>query len=208
MVSKRRLERLLATVDRFEEPRLDLEQYPTPPTIAAHVVNLAALRGDLAGRTVVDFGSGPGILALGCAFCEPAHVVGIERDRTAIRIARGNERSLSPPVRPMWIWGDATVPPLCTTDATVVMNPPFGAQAGHAHADRAFLSAANRIARVTYSMHNAGSRDFIHAFAADSGGTITDEVAVEMDLTHQFPFHTADRTSIDVELYRIEWRNG
>lgn len=208
MASKRRLERRLAAVERFEEPRIDLEQYPTPPDIAAHVVNLAALRGDLAGRTVVDFGSGPGILALGCAHRDPARVVGIEYDLAAIRIARRNVRALSPPLRPTWIRADATRPPLCLTDATVVMNPPFGAQAGHEHADRAFLAAAAQIARVTYSMHNAGSRDFILAFAADEGGTVTDEVAVEMDLTRQFPFHDADRTAIDVELYRIEWDDG
>lgn len=205
---KRELARVLSGVDRFDHPRVDLEQYPTPPDLAAAIIHLADLRGDIDDQYVVDLGSGPGILAIGAAFRNPAQVVGIEIDPASIETARKNVESVTPPVTPEWILGDAMNPPLCpTTGATLLMNPPFGAQRGNIHADRQFLRAAIPLAAVTYSVHNAGSRSFIESFAADNGGEVTDAISMKMDLERQFSFHDLEETSIDTELYRIEWRS-
>lgn len=200
------LERILARVDRFEHPRVDLEQYATPPAVAAKLVHFADLRDDLAGHTVVDLGSGPGVIAIGCAFREPRTVVGVEIDPAAIAIARANERRVRPPRSINWIRGDATQPPLCPAGpTTVLMNPPFGAQRGNVHADRAFLAAASGFADVSYSLHNAGSREFVEAFVGDRGGRVTDAFAVTMDLAYQFDFHEDEATEIDAEYYRVVW---
>jgi putative methylase len=67
MATKAALETQLAVVAGFENPRIDLEQYPTPPGLAAHVVHVADLNGDIDGKTVVDLGTGTGMLALGAA---------------------------------------------------------------------------------------------------------------------------------------------
>ena len=88
---------------------------------------------------------------------------------------------------------------------TVVMNPPFGAQDGNEHADRAFLVTAADVADVSYSVHNAGSREFVEAFAADNGGEVTHAFAAQFDLDRQFDHHAADRREIDTEVYRIVW---
>ena len=87
-----------------------------------------------------------------------------------------------------------------------MMNPPFGAQQSMTHADRGFLAAAADIAAVSYSFHNAGSRAFVESFAADHGGTVTDAMAAEFDLAHQFSFHDAASVTVDAELFRITWR--
>ena len=208
MGSKRALERRLATIGGFAHPRVDLEQYPTPADIAAQLVHLADLEGDVAGSTVVDLGTGTGVLALGCALRGAQRVLGVERDVRALAIARQNERQLDPPVTVDWLLADAMRAPLCPGEpVTVLMNPPFGAQRGSAHADRAFLSTASEIAAVSYSFHNAGSEEFVSAFATDNGGECTHAVAVSFDLEHQFDFHTEERAVVPVECYRIEW-NG
>jgi putative methylase len=85
------------------------------------------------------------------------------------------------------------------------MNPPFGAQNGNEHADRAFLSTAADIADISYSVHNAGSRAFVESFAADNAGEVTHAFAAEFDLDNQFDHHAADRAEIDTEVFRIEW---
>jgi putative methylase len=205
MATRRRLAQELGVVAGFDDPRAPLEQYHTPPDLAAHIVHTADLQGDVEDRTVVDLGSGTGMLALGAALRAPERVVGVELDPAPIATAQENERRVAARASVEWVRGDATDPPLRTTDATVVMNPPFGAQAGNEHADRDFLAAAASLSRVSYSVHNAGSREFVEAFAADEGGTVTHAFAAEFDLPRQYDHHTAASRTVDAEVFRIEW---
>lgn len=204
MESKRALGRRLAMLDGFEAPAPELEQYPSSADLAATLIHLADLQGDL-DRPVLDLGTGTGILALGAALRGAPRVVGIERDRAALDTALQNERSLGPRASVDWLLGDATRLPLSIEDVTVVMNPPFGAQAGEAHADRAFLQVVADTATVSYAIHNAGSWEFVEAFAADHEGLITHAYEATMSLERQFAFHEEDRAEIPVELFRIEW---
>ncbi|MEF8774240.1 MAG: METTL5 family protein [Halobacteriales archaeon] len=205
-MDKGELERRLSSLSGFASPRVELEQYPTPAWLAAHLIHLVDLQSDLAGRLVVDLGAGTGLLALAAATRRPRAVVGVERDPDALRVARENERALAPATPVHWVRTDATRPPLSdSSGATVLMNPPFGAQRGHEHADRAFLGAAADVAGVSYSIHNEGSRSFVESFAGDEGGDVTHAFAAKFELDRQFPFHDRDRQIVDVEVFRIEW---
>lgn len=205
MDSRRGLERRLSAVEGFSDPDPDLEQYPTPADVAAHLVFLADSCGDLAGRPVLDLGSGTGMLALGAACRAPCRVVGIERDADALAVARENERRVDPAIAVDWIRGDATRPPLSCDDATALMNPPFGAQNENVGADRAFLAVAAELGEVSYSIHNEGSRSFVESFAADNGGRVDRAYAVTLSTPRQFSFHERERAEIPAEAYRIEW---
>jgi len=205
MGSRRALARRLEAVDPFADPRADLEQYPTPADVAAHLLHLADLQGDLTG-TVLDLGAGTGALALAAACRAPERVVGLELDPDALATARANERRVAPETAVDWVCGDARALPLDPEPpTTVVANPPFGAQDGAAGADRPFLAAAADVAAVSYTLHNAGSRAFVESFAADRGGAVTHAFAVEFDVDRQFPFHDDDRRTLDVEAFRIVW---
>ncbi|WP_254543987.1 METTL5 family protein [Halomarina pelagica] len=208
-MARRTLERALESVAGFDDPRVEWEQYPTPADVAAHLVHLASLRGDLEG-TVLDLGCGTGVLAIGAALAGAGRVVGLDRDPTALAVARGNAVRLDADDRVRWVLADATRPPICldsrSRPATVLMNPPFGAQRGNRHADRAFLAAVATVADVSYSIHNANSRRFVEAFVADEGGEVTDAFAAALDLERQFDFHGEARRTIETEVYRIEWR--
>jgi putative methylase len=207
MATKSALEGQLALVAGFENPRVALEQYPTPPDLAAHVVHVADLNGDIEGRTVLDLGTGTGMLALGAALRGPDRVVGVELDRGALVTARENRRRVGTRTEIHWVQADATRLPLRFGDdaVTVVMNPPFGAQRGHEHADRAFLQTAAEVADVSYSVHNRGSREFVEAFAADNGGEVTHAFEATFTLDRQFDFHEDDSREITTEVYRIVW---
>jgi putative methylase len=204
-VDRRSLARRLERVAPFDTPRVDLEQYPTPADVAASLLHRAALDGDL-DRPVVDLGAGTGRLAIGAALIG-APAVGVEIDRDALRVARRNERRVCGASGEVaWIHGDATRPAVELDGTTVVTNPPFGAQAA-SQGDRGFLAAAADAA-VSWSLHNAGSREFAESFAADRGGTVTAAFAVELALDRQFAFHTADTRRIDALAVRIEWDEG
>jgi putative methylase len=208
MSTRRALARLLGVVAGFEQPDPALEQYHTPPEIAAHLLHVADLQGDVDGHTVVDLGTGTGMLALGAALRGAERVVGIDVDAGPLATARENEQHVGSTTDVDWIQGDGTRPPIGgerSEETTVVMNPPFGAQDGNEGADRAFLETARSLASVSYSLHNAGSESFVEAYAADNGGTVTHAFRATLTLDRQFEFHSTDEASIDAECFRIEW---
>lgn len=208
MGSRRTLARALEAVEDFDEPSVDLEQYLTSPELAAHLCHFARLQGDLEERTVVDLGTGTGMLAIGASVVEPERVVGVEVDGDALAVARRNERRVLRRRVVDWIRADVSRPPLGVTDATVISNPPFGAQRGRRHADRRFLETARDLGAVSYTVHNERSRSFVESFAADEGGEVTHAFAGEIPVDRRFDFHEAERTDLPVEVYRIEWSMG
>ena len=207
MSTKRALAQQLGVVAGFDDPRAPLEQYRTPPELAAHLIHLADLRGDIEDRTIVDLGCGTGMLALGAAMRGPERAVGLDLDRAPLETARENERKVASATSVSWVQGDAGHAPLATDpeETTVVMNPPFGAQSGNEHADRTFLETTAAIAGVSYSIHNQGSQEFVGSFATDNGGTVTDSYETEFEIPHQFDFHEDESRTVTAEVYRIEW---
>ncbi|MFB6081389.1 MAG: METTL5 family protein [Halanaeroarchaeum sp.] len=201
---KRDLERRLSAVSGFSNPILEHEQYVTPSPIAAHLVHLAALHGDLDGP-VVDLGTGTGVLAIATSLAGAGRVLGVELDDAALDVARENETTIDPPTPIDWVRGDATRAPVCTTEATVVMNPPFGAHRGNRHADRAFLAATVDLASVSYSVHNAGSEAFVESFAADNGGEVTHAFRADVSLPKDYDHQSEAERTISTEVFRIEW---
>jgi putative methylase len=211
MSTRRALARQLGTVAGFEHPESSLEQYHTPAEIAAHLIHLADLQGDIDGHTVIDFGTGTGMLALGAALRGADHVLGIDIDREPLETARRNARHVGAPAAIDWVQGDVTDGPVSNSQqpsTTVVMNPPFGAQDGNEGADRAFLETTRAIASVSYSLHNSGSQSFVEAYAEDNEGRITHAFEAELQLEQQFDFHEQETVTIDAECFRIEWTSS
>jgi putative methylase len=146
------------------------------------------------------------MLGLAATLRGPKRVVGVDIDGNALRTAQQNRRRIAATSSVSWVQADATEIPLAPSEkTTVVMNPPFGAQNGNEHADRAFLETTAEIAEVSYSIHNAGSSEFVESFAADNGGEMTHAYSAEFDLPKTFDHQSEDARSIDVELFRIEW---
>ncbi len=203
MTTRRTLARRLEAVDDFTNPTASLEQYLTPADLTAHLCHLAGLHDDL-DRPVVDLGTGTGMLAIGASLSGADCVIGLDIDRDALTLAASNGAAVGAgPIE--WLCGDVTRHPVCPSEVTVVSNPPFGAQHGNRHADRAFLETAVEIASVSYTIHNAGSQSFVESFAADNGGTVTHAFQAPLPIGNRFEFHTSDEQTIDSEVFRIEW---
>ncbi len=205
-MTKRQLETRLGVLAGFDDPVASLEQYPTPPALAAHVIHLADLHNDIEARTVVDLGTGTGMLALGAGLRGPARVIGVEIDRGPLTVAETNRRRLGATAPIHWVRGDATQCPIRLPEpTTVVMNPPFGAHKDNQHADRRFLKTAAQLGDVSYSVHNAGSQEFVDSFVADRDGEVTHAFAAELDLDRQHDHHTESQVALDTEVYRVKW---
>ena len=80
----------LSEVKTWEKPRVELEQYPTPPDIAAHMLFAAVEEGDVEDSLVADLGCGGCILGIAAALMGAAHVTGVDIDPAALSVAAEN----------------------------------------------------------------------------------------------------------------------
>lgn len=193
-MKQRKLEILLEKVKGFNSPDPALEQYATPAVLAAEVLHFAFMNGDLEG-SVFDLGCGTGVLAIGAKILGASEVTGFDVDQKALDIARDNADMMDVDIGLV----RSDISEIEGHADTVVMNPPFGAQAKGS--DRPFLLSALRTSAVVYSIHNSGSRGFISGFIGDA--VITDWYSTKFPLKRTFGFHRKDVEFIDVEVYRI-----
>ena len=80
----------LREVKTWEKPKVELEQYPTPPDIAAHMLFAADDEGDVEDALVADLGCGGCILGIAAALMGAAHVTGFDIDPAALKVAAEN----------------------------------------------------------------------------------------------------------------------
>jgi predicted RNA methylase len=129
----RHLESALSSVADFAQPKWALEQYRTPPRLAAAV--LKCIDGDdelLDGARVLDLGCGTGMLLAGACLlgAEEAGCLGVDADADALRQAGGNLGELG--LEPELLLGDvvAGLPVRGRGRGggfdVAIMNPPFG----------------------------------------------------------------------------------
>ncbi len=192
---KKELAIILEKLEGFRNPKIELEQYVTPPSLASEIVVTAKLMGDL--NFVVDLGCGTGILTIASALLD-AKAVGFDVDLEALKIARKNAEKVG--IQADFVLSrveDITIKRRCT----VIMNPPFGIQ--RRHADRPFLFKAMEIANVIYTIHSAGSERFIKRACAERGFEITHLWRYKIPLKRTYSFHEKEFKWIAVEVYRL-----
>ncbi|NJD77657.1 MAG: methyltransferase [Candidatus Methanoperedens sp.] len=194
---KKHLEILLEQVCGFSSPKPSKEQYSTPATVAAELLHYAFMKGDIAD-TVYDLGCGCGILAIGAKLLGAEKVIGFDDDRDALEIARANAQKLGADVE----FVCSSINEVRGKAHSVVMNPPFGAQVKGS--DRPFLRKALELSSVVYSIHNAGSAEFIKKFISPS--VITEHILIDFPIKRTFRFHTREVQVIKAEIFRIEKR--
>lgn len=193
---KREIEIMLEKLEGFRNPKLYLEQYVTPTNLAAFIVTNAKLFNDL--KLVVDLGCGTGILTIASAILG-AFAIGVDIDFEALKIAKKNANKLD--AEADFIACDVKdfeIKKKCT----VIMNPPFGIQ--KRHADRTFLDKAFQIADKIYTIHSAGSEEFVKRTSEKNGFFVTHVWKFMIALRKTYSFHEKPFKEIPVEVFRIE----
>lgn len=81
----KQLESHLQDVDEFDRPQVRLEQYATPPHIAAQILTtIEDVYGDIRDKLVADLGCGTGRLTIGSIMCAARMVYGFDIDSNAL----------------------------------------------------------------------------------------------------------------------------
>ena len=186
----------------FVQPKIALEQYHTPPGIAAAVVHHMHALGDVDGRRVCDLGCGTGMLAVARALMGAESVHGVDCDEDALEILRENLASFDEDdgvaIEVHLMEADAFAEP-CDV---VVMNPPFGTRVKGA--DMKFLASASKIAPIIYSMHKTTTRKHVLKAAAACGLVGKPLAQMRYNLDKTYDFHKKKSLDIEVDLWRFE----
>ncbi len=199
-----KLEQYLQDVDSFEQPKVKLEQYMTPPHIAACMLHtIQSTFGDIENKMVADLGCGSGMLTVGSLLLDAAFCTSFDIDSDSLHTCARNleEFELSS--------YDLVLSDVTNFDLrfdkffdTVVMNPPFGTS--HKGADVEFLRTAMRISKgCVYSLHKTTTRD--HILSKAQSWKVKGEVIAELrfNLPHSYSFHKKKSVDIAVDLYRF-----
>ena len=206
-ISKRDLTAILSRLKNFETPSVQLEQYATPPEIAADWVWHMALQGEVAGKVILDAACGPGILGIGLLLLGAKTVFFLDKDEKIMRICRENYEAMKKKYElgnTEFILQDVAL--FDEMVDVVVQNPPFGTKIEHA--DKKFLEKAFVTAHLVYSMHKWSTIKFVEAIAKDFGFQITEVWRYEFRLPATQSFHTKPVEKVDVGLWRMEKISG
>ena len=201
-MKKKQLEILLSQAPAHPDPKPELEQYLTPSPIAADVLFIAYSSGDIAGKRVADLGAGTGIFSAGASVLGAQKVYAIEVDEPTVAKGKAwlETLDMSGKVEVAYITSD--VKEFNEKVDTVIQNPPFGSQ--HKHADRLFIEKACSIANVVYGLHMTNTSEFIIRYASKLGFDAIVVKNYKLTIKHTFSFHTKERKSFDVSLFRME----
>jgi len=199
-VKKSNLARELSQIEDFENPRVSLEQYLTPPQLAADILHTAFMQGDVEGKKVVDLGTGTGMFAIGATLIG-GKVTAVEKDEDALELARENAERLG--VRDFIDFREQDIKEFEGEADTVVMNPPFSV---HSDMGMDFIQKAVEVADAVYTVSHPGSRERIKDFVANSSHVIEALEEYKVSLPPTYGFHTEEsrETKVDVLITRQE----
>lgn len=202
--SKKDLEVVLSRLSSFEKPSFFLEQYATPSAIAADWIWGMALKGEIAGKKIVDLACGPGILGLGLLLMGAKSIIFVDKDPKIMAICQANYQQLGQEYEigeAEFLVQDISL--VAHEDSDIaVQNPPFGTK--NEHIDKRFLEKAFSSAPIVYSMHKWTTKAFVEAISRDHHFTITDVWRYEFPIKAVFEFHKKPVRMVDVGLWRME----
>ena len=226
---KKHLEMILENVPKHPNPKVDLEQYSTPATIAADLIWNAYGLGDIDGMNILDLGCGTGIFAIASSLMGASHSLGVDIDEESIALAKIAQNSISEEhdidiANTNFIVGDinsfnSISDLLNSTDNndinnnlislnkfdTLIQNPPFGSQEkGSRHADRKFMEFAVESAEVIYSFHMKNTEEFVIDYYRDLGAEVTHKLVYKFPIPKIYDFHREESRDVKVIVLRVE----
>ncbi len=207
LTKKRHLEMMLQNIPPHDNPKVHLEQYTTPASIASDILWNAHTLDDINDKVVADLGCGTGIFAIGAALLGARKVIGLDIDNDVIGTAKMCASKMG--VDDITEFKSGDMKNFNLRADTVIQNPPFGAQkSGTKNADRVFMNKAVEIAPVIYSLHMGETEKFLNEYFHSLNANITHRFYYSFPIPHIYHFHKKEKINVDVVVLRIERNNG
>ena len=198
ITKKKHLEMAIQKVPKHPNPKVDLEQYSTPATIAADLLWNAYSLGDIADKKVMDLGCGTGIFAIASKLLGATSAIGVDIDRDSTDLASSYCGDVD------FICSD-----ICDLENdfdvdTIFQNPPFGSQKNAKKgADLKFISKAIELSpKVLYSFHMASTEEFLISYFEKNDLEITHIFRYNFPIPKIYEFHTMESANVEVIVIR------
>lgn len=198
ITKKKHLEMAIQKVPKHPNPKVDLEQYSTPATIAADLLWNAYSLEDIADKKVMDLGCGTGIFAIASKLLGAASAIGVDIDKDSIDLASSYCGDVN------FICSD-----ICDLENdfdvdTIFQNPPFGSQKNAKKgADLKFISKAIELSpKVLYSFHMASTEEFLISYFEKNDLEITHIFRYNFPIPKIYEFHTKESANVEVIVIR------
>lgn len=198
ITKKKHLEMAIQKVPKLPNPKVDLEQYSTPATIAADLLWNAYSLGDIADKKVMDLGCGTGIFAIASKLLGAASAIGVDIDKDSTDLASSYCGDVN------FICSD-----ICDLENdfdvdTIFQNPPFGSQKNAKKgADLKFISKAIELSpKVLYSFHMASTEEFLISYFEKNDLEITHIFRYNFPIPKIYEFHTRESANVEVIVIR------
>lgn len=198
ITKKKHLEMAIQKVPKHPNPKVDLEQYSTPATIAADLLWNAYSLGDIADKKVMDLGCGTGIFAIASKLLGAASAIGVDIDKDSIDLASSYCGDVD------FICSD-----ICDLENdfdvdTIFQNPPFGSQKNAKKgADLKFISKAIELSpKVLYSFHMASTEEFLISYFEKNDLEIIHIFRYNFPIPKIYEFHTRESANVEVIVIR------
>lgn len=200
-MNKKELAIILSMLERFSQPKIQMEQYATDGEIAATILWHAYMQGDIENKTVADFGCGTGILGVGSLLLGAKKVYFVDADEVAIAILKKNVKTIidSYEIPGTYEIMLRDIGGFFNEIDTVIENPPFGTK--EKHADKQFLEKACSLARKVYSFHKTATKRFVVAIAKEHSFTIKEVFDFAFPLKKTMPQHVKSVEKIEVSCF-------
>lgn len=198
ITKKKHLEMAIQKVPKHPNPKVDMEQYFTPATIAADLLWNAYSLGDIADKKVMDLGCGTGIFAIASKLLGAASAIGVDIDKDSTDLASSYCGDVD------FICSD-----ICDLENdfdvdTIFQNPPFGSQKNAKKgADLKFISKAIELSpKVLYSFHMASTEEFLISYFEKNDLEITHIFRYNFPIPKIYEFHTRESANVEVIVIR------
>lgn len=198
ITKKKHLEMAIQKVPKHPNPKVDLEQYSTPATIAADLLWNAYSLGDIADKKVMDLGCGTGIFAIASKLLGATSAIGVDIDKDSTDLASSYCGDVN------FICSD-----ICDLENdfdvdTIFQNPPFGSQKNAKKgADLKFISKAVELSpKVLYSFHMASTEEFLISYFEKNDLEITHIFRYNFPIPKIYEFHTRESANVEVIVIR------
>ena len=208
------LEKKLQQLRKVPSPKLSLEQYQTPPEIAAYVIwEICEHFGDIKDKTVLDLGCGNGILGIGCLLLGAKFVLEVDVDSESLEVAEQNAMDLGFSSEEIsFTQQDVRSFSMENLDVLgskerfdiAVTNPPFGTR-GQVGIDTVFVQKALENADIVYSLHKISTLDYWLRKKRHWGVDVTPKTKVIFNIEDSFKFHK--KRSRDIEVVLIQFKH-
>lgn len=216
-LKKSELVNIIQDLIPFQNPKIDLEQYPTDPVATVDFFYYIAFeQRELVNHVMIDFGCGSGNLSIAGALFGAKHVLAIDIDPDALRVCEQNISTLNLHDKISLLNLDLTedearikilqyLNDLHFQNKKIlgVSNPPFGVQ--HRGIDVKFISLALACVDVLYSIHlqSDKNRYYLERKIPQLGGEVTNLASLQMMIQNTYQHHRKKHKKIQTDVYRI-----